>query len=320
MTETQNQNPAPETKVITDVNEPSLSFSDYQKLRRGEKVEVTSAPVEKTEQKEPKESETLETEAKETEVESEESDEAEESGKDKTKKKGGFQRRIDKLNAAKADAQREAEYWRGLALKNQETPQEQQSKAPESKAKASDDKEPQPEDFETHREYVNALTDWKLDLREKKSKVEAEKKAVIAEQEKSFKAYNERKDAFAKTVDDFDEVLDDVRDVQVTPAITATIVESEYGPQLAYELAKNRAEFERIVKLSPLAAAREIGKIEAKIAAKASEPKETKKITSAPKPIEPVGGTKGKPNRSIRDPDLSFADYVELRRAQMKRR
>jgi hypothetical protein len=85
------------------------------------KGETPSAPVvpETTEQKEPAKSDIAETE----EVETESKDDAEEleaSGddKDKPKKKGGFQRRIDKLNAAKADAQREAEYWKQEALKS----------------------------------------------------------------------------------------------------------------------------------------------------------------------------------------------------------
>jgi len=321
MTETQNQSHTPETKVITDVSDPSLSFSDFQKLRRGEKVEVTSAPVEKPEQKETKDSEPLEAEARDNEVDSDESDEAEESGKDKGKKKGGFQRKIDKMTARQKAAEQEIEYWKSQALK---APNDQKKEEPAKQAVTkSDDAEPSPDDFETHKEYINALTDWKLDQREKKAKIEADKKNFLSEQEKVFKAYHERKNAFAKTVDDFDEVLDDAKDVPITPAIQAAILESDFGPQVAYELAKNRAEFERIVKLGPLSAAREIGKIEARIALKASEQKETKetkKTTSAPKPIEPVGGTKGTALRQLDDPELTFVEYVERRRAQMKRR
>ena len=69
--------------------------------------ETTPAPVleKDTEQKPTSDSEPDETETEETDAA--EADAKDASTKDKPKNKGGFQRRIDKLNAKKADAERE---------------------------------------------------------------------------------------------------------------------------------------------------------------------------------------------------------------------
>ena len=135
-------------------------------------------------------------------------------------------------------------------------------------------------------------------------------------------AHRERVKSFADKTEDFMDVIEAVDDIPVSAALQEIIVSSENGPELMYELAKNREEYERIAKLSPLAVARELGKLEVKLAARASEQKaEPKKLTKAPQPIEPVGsGGAGKVRKSITDPDISQAEYERLRREQLKRR
>lgn len=280
-----------------------------------------------SEQKQPSESETEEKEAKE-EVEDEsgdlEADEAEgkqdDSDKEKPRKKGGFHRRIDKLNARVAERERELEYWKSVATKGAVEPKKEQV---DSKPLASVEGKPNPEKFDTHAEYVEALTEWKVEQKQKEREDKLEKSKLEAEQANVFKAHADRVKSFSEKTKDFDEVLAEVEDVPLSPTIQELIVSSENGPALMYELAKNRAEFERICKLSPLAAARELGKIESKLDANASDEKnpEPKKLTKAPKPLEPVGtGSKGTIHKSIFDQSLSQADYERLRMEQMKRR
>jgi hypothetical protein len=67
-----------------------------------------------------------------------------------------------------------------------------------------------------------------------------------------------------------------------------TIQASEIGPDVAYFLGSNPKEADRISRLAPLLQAREIGKLEAKIA---SDPP-VKKVSSAPAPITPIRGGK----------------------------
>ena len=67
-----------------------------------------------------------------------------------------------------------------------------------------------------------------------------------------------------------------------------TIRESDLGPELAYHLGTNPKEAERISKLAPFLQAKEIGRIEAKLA----DAPPVKKTSSAPAPISPVSARK----------------------------
>ena len=94
-----------------------------------------------------------------------------------------------------------------------------------------------------------------------------------------------------------------------------TIQASEVGPDVAYYLGSNPKEADRISKLSPFLQAKEIGRIEAKLAA---EPV-TKKTSSAPAPIAPVTArTSGTPSYDTTDPrsvkTLSTSEWIEQER------
>jgi len=320
-----------------------VPFSEYEKIRRGEapapvvtKTEAVakqSAPAsakpagqkDSSTDSDPEETEGKEGKKDDSDAEDESKDEleAKEGEEERPKKKGGFQRRIDKLNARYSAAQAEIEHWKTVALKSGAD----DSRKPEPKADLSKsvqpDGKPVADNFESHAEYVEALTDWKLEQRLKARDAEEQRRSLEAEQQRAQREHFERVQTFAKQHDDFEEALSDVDDIPVSAAFQELIVTSDQGPALMYELAKNRKEYERIAQLSPLACARELGKIETRIAARASEASAKKpepKTTKAPKPIEPVGGSKGTVQKSLDDPDLSFAEYERMRREQMKRR
>ena len=312
----------------------SLSFSDYEKARRGESLPVSDAPHSARADQTAAQKKSENSEHSETEVEAESQDlDADDSQDDSEskddgdkqpgkQKKSGWARRVEKLVG-----QREAEKKRADALEARLAALEAaggQKPKPESKNDSQDGK-PSPESFETHAEYVEALTDWKLEQKDKaKAKADAEAK-FKADQESLHKSHAERVKAFAKENKDYAEVVAEA-DTYLPEAAIKAILKSEVGPALIYELAKNPDEAERIAQLEPELAAKEIGKLEAKIEAKAksasdAEKKpEPKKLTQAPKPIEPVGKGKGVVAKSIDDPDISFADYEKLRREQMKRK
>jgi hypothetical protein len=90
---------------------------------------------------------------------------------------------------------------------------------------------------------------------------------------------------------------------------------------LAYYLGSNPKDAERISRMSPLAQAKEIGKIEAKLA---SDPP-VKRTTSAPAPISPVTArSSGAPAYDTTDPrsikTMSDSQWIEAERArQMKK-
>lgn len=233
------------------------------------------------------------------------------------KKSGGFKKKINKLIKQRADAQRELEYWKSTALKSQ-TPQEplgkDQSKSVDPEAK------PRADGFDTHEAYVEALADWKYDQRKKADDVKQKETQMKTEFQTSVGAFQSKVKEFQKAQKDFQEVLEDVDDIKMSIGVQEALLSSDLGPQVMYELAKNREEYERINGLNPVRAAYELGKIEARVAGPSSKDESTKQ-SKAPAPIKPVGGMGGGGvKKNILDPNIPFADYVQLRREQSKRK
>lgn len=263
-----------------------------------------------------------ETEGEKVETKPEEETEGQE--KDPGKKKGGFQRRIDKLNQQKAQAQQELEYWKQMALKSAGGSKNDSNSNQTVEPTQNSDQKPNPDKFETHAEYVEALTDWKTEQKLKEREDKYARERIAETQSKLVATYKERMEAFTQKTPDFQDVLEEVNHVHLSPTLRDIILTSDNGPQIAYELAKNPDEYERIAKLSPTACAREIGKFEARLTPSSSSKVSTdgsKKITHAPPPIAPVGtGGKGSVPKSIFDQNLSQKEYEALRREQMKKR
>jgi hypothetical protein len=258
----------------------------------------------------PKNSEALEAKDGDQNVMDDESDEKSE-GEEKPKKKlNGFQRRINKLTSRANEKEREAEYWKSEALKQRDLVQpkaEAKKLAPEGK--------PQVDDFETHAEYVEALADWKveqkLSARDQKSKEDA----VKTEHQKKVENFVAKKAEFEKDHPDYEELMESVEDIPISLAVQTAILSSENGPELAYQLAKNREVYERICSLDVISAGIEIGKFVAGIQKPTSESKELKG-SKAPAPINPVGSKSSGSKKSIFDSNLSQAEYEKLRMEQ----
>ncbi len=176
-------------------------------------------------------------------------------------------------------------------------------------------------DSETHAEYIEAVTEWKLDQRERareeKAKADKQKEQI----DSSVSSFQAKAKEFSEKTKDFSEVLADVDDIPMPPHLQQLFLEAESGPELMYELAKNREEYERVSRLSPWKAGIELGKIEARIEARKQAKAAPKPITKskAPPPITPVGGDSSASAKSIYDSDIPQNEYEELRRKQMKR-
>lgn len=253
---------------------------------KAEVVETKAAPIEG---ESPKESEALEG----AEAEKPEKVEPEE---DKEVK--GVKKRIDKLVKQRSDAQRE----RDLAARERDHYREQllkvQKPATEEKPQVTKTDEPQPEQFGSHAEYVKALSAHTI--KEERAKWESEQResAVKNQYQKQVETFTSSVKEFSKTHDDFQEVMESVDDIPMSMAVQDIFLNSENGVELSYELAKNREEYKRICELSPLAAARELGRFEASLVVKA--PKEVK-TTKAPAPIKPVGSGGGPAKKTLAD-------------------
>jgi hypothetical protein len=270
------------------------------------------------EQKEPAESDTAEPEAKEASEEpaepeaDEAEDAAEEPEKAKPKKKSGAQRLKERIALEKS--RREDLEQRLAALEKGAG-----EKRPAESAQPQKTGEPNPDDFASHHEYVRAMAKWTAKEELRAEREEQEKSKLQSEQEKFEAAHNDRVKAFAEKTPDWDDALSEVEDVMFSQAALYAIKDSELSAQIIYELAKNREEAERISGLPPVAAAREIGKLEARLSAASDKPKvEPKKTTQAPKPLSPVGG-KGVVEVSLENAKTQ-AEYEAIRRKQMKQR
>lgn len=304
---------------VTSTSTESEAKPQEVAAKANEPVEKSASPQNEADetQDESETSEALEASENDDAQEKEDSENGEVKPKPKS---NGFKKRIDKLNSRLSAKDQELEYWKKEALKAKEI-QEPQVKDDVKKETVTDG-EPNPDDFETHVAYVKAFTKWELDQRDKDREVkqkEAEAKTAVKTQVETFQS---KVQEFKKDKEDFDDVIEAADDIIMSLGVQESILSSDFGPELMYELAKNRDEYERINKLTPLAAAREIGKIEAKLSkSESSEEKkpEAKKLTKAPPPMAPVGSKgAGSSKKSIFDPDLPQAEYERLRREQMK--
>lgn len=176
-----------------------------------------------------------------------------------------------------SQAELDAMIGKRLAREQRKWEREQQAKQAEMQAKARVPAELPPADqFESPEAYAEALAEKRA--QELIAQREAAKQqAVIMEQ------YHDKEEEVRGKYDDFDQVAYNPN-LPITDVMAETIRASEIGPELAYHLGSNPKEAERIARLSPFLQAKEIGKIEAKLA----DAPPVKKTSSAPAPISPV--------------------------------
>ena len=166
---------------------------------------------------------------------------------------------------------------------------------------------PQPEAFESTEAYAEALAMQKAE--QLLAQREAQK-----QQSEIIEAYHEREEEARSKYDDFEQVAYNPQ-VRITDVMAETIRASDIGPDLAYHLGANPKEADRISRLTPFMQAKEIGKLEAKLA---SDPP-VKKTSSAPAPIAPVKARSGDtPAYDTTDPrsvkSMSTSEWIAAER------
>lgn len=174
-------------------------------------------------------------------------------------------------------AELDAMIGKRLAREQRKWEREQQAKIAEAQAKARVPAELPPADqFETPEAYAEALA-------EKRAQELLQQREAAKRQAEIMDQYHDKEEEVRGKYDDFDQVAYNPN-LPITDVMAETIRASEIGPELAYHLGSNPKEAERIARLSPFLQAKEIGKIEAKLA----ENPPVKKTSSAPAPINPV--------------------------------
>ena len=242
-----------------------------------EAVEETPEPVAEEEQSEPKE------------AEKEANQEGERKQNPKLEKR--FSEITKQREEARQDAQRERQArvdleQRLAALEQQRQPQQQ----------SYIDQEPQPSQFADAFEYAKALAEFSTE------KALAERDRQVAQareqeaQQKIIQSWAQKVQDAKAELPDFDDLVAS-SDVVVNNAVRDAILESDVGPRILYHLAENNDLAKKIASLSPNAALREIGRLEAKFELK-PEAKQTAPVvrSKAPAPIQPIRGGQGQPD------------------------
>lgn len=193
-----------------------------------------------------------------------------------------------------------------LAREQRKWEREQQQRMSESQH-VTDKGDLRPEQFESTDKYAEALAEQKareLIAKREQSRIQSE----IVE------AYHEREEDARNKYDDFEQVAYNPN-VRITDVMAQTIQASEIGPDLAYFLGSNPKEADRISRLQPILQAKEIGKLEAKLA---SEPPKATKTTNAPAPIAPVTARSTNQSYDTTDPrsikNMSTSEWIEAER------
>jgi len=146
------------------------------------------------------------------------------------------------------------------------------------------------------------------------------RREAAKQQSQVLESYQEREEAARDKYTDFEQVAYNPK-LSITTVMAETIQSSDIGPELAYYLGSNPKDADRIARLPPLSQAKEIGKIEAKLAA---DPP-VKKTTSAPAPITPVTArSSGGPAFDTTDPrstkTMTDSQWIEAERARQRKK
>ena len=160
------------------------------------------------------------------------------------------------------------------------------------------------------------VEDYAQALAERKAQELVQRQEAQRQQEEILETYREREEAAREKYDDFESVALNPK-LPITQVMAQAIQASDTGPDVAYYLGTNPKEAERIAKLPAILQAKEIGKIEAKVAA--TPP--VKKSSAAPTPISPVTSrASGSPAYDTTDPrstkNMTTSQWIE---AEMQR-
>jgi len=232
---------------------------------------------------------------------------------DKPAEKTFTQEDLDKVvQKTKAKLERKAERERIELETRLKVSQEVQKAAPVS------EDEPKVEDFEDYTQYLKALAKHTVKMERAAQEAESKSAESRKQQQSAIERHNAKQaevwEAGNDKYDDFDEMANKTgqhlksKGLSFAPEMLGALLETENAADIVHHLGVDLAEAERIARLTPYAQAKEIGKLEDKLSAK-----KPPKISSAPKPIAPIGsGT-----ASAKSPEeMSVREYTEWRAKQ----
>lgn len=200
-----------------------------------------------------------------------------------------------------------------LAREQRKWEREQAQRAAQAQAPRVAAELPSADQFESVDAYAEALALRKAEelIRDREAK---------RQQQEMLSAYHDREEEIRAKYDDFEQVAYNPN-LPITNVMAEAIQTSDIGPEVAYYLGTNPKEAERISRLTPYVQAKEIGKIEAKLA----DNPPVKKTSSAPQPISPVTArTTGSPAYDTTDPrsvkTMTTSQWIEAEQQRMRKK
>jgi hypothetical protein len=164
-------------------------------------------------------------------------------------------------------------------------------------------------DSDRDNESIAAYEDNLYTWRENQRSAENMKITAQANQEARMEDFHERAEAVRAKHDDFDEAIS-------KPIFTDHVINElfETDPEVVYYLATNEKEAIKFNNMPPSKVGRELGKLEEKINSL------SKKTSSAPEPITPVGGTGVLPDSNNLSDDEWFKTEEQRRLNDLKKK
>jgi hypothetical protein len=200
-----------------------------------------------------------------------------------------------------------------LAREQRKWERDQSRRVVEAQTSAPPAPLPPVDSFADAQSYAEALA-------EQKAQELLARREAAQQQTAVLEAYQDREEEARTKYDDFEQVAYNPN-LRVTDAMAQTIQASDIGPEVIYYLGTNPKESDRIARLPVLLQAKEIGRIEAKLAA---DPP-VKRTSTAPAPIAPVTArTSGSNSFDTTDPrsikSMSTSEWIEAERQRQIRK
>jgi hypothetical protein len=234
----------------------------------------------------------------------EETPKPEEKKEEEPKKQSHDERRWARLLKERAEAQAELKYLKEHYQREQQQPDQKNAPARDK--------------FGSDEEYVSALTDYMVERKLTGIKQELAQQSTQSQTQAGWVSkINQARADYA----DYDAAMEDAQDIPVSESMREAIQSSDLGGDIAYYLAKNPAEAERINSLSPYAAAREIGRIESYVEYEKTQKAKKPPVSKAPAPIKPVHSSTSTATKSLEDMTPGeYSAYMNKREAERRKR
>lgn len=209
---------------------------------------------------------------------------------------------------SKSESQKRRERRKAEIQRLRQSEAEARARAYRLVAAAKGEREPKRDDFDDPDEYIAAKAAWNgsqaVTRREQEAAQEELQRIEREQQHAVYGGWVEQVEEARSRYQDFDKVVFD-QTAPISEGLASLLMTSDMGADIAYHLASNRAEAKRLSELPPVEAAREIGRLEARLTTP-----QPKSETAAPPPPRPVSG-RGAPER---DPaKMSMDEYRKWR-------